>query len=266
MQTAALPSLGQPLSMLDAAPQWRSIEFVSDLHLCPEMPQTLHSFERYLAHSEADALFLLGDVFEAWVGDDARLEPGFEAQCCALLKQAAARRALYFMHGNRDFLLGPDMARDCQMTLLNDPVVLQAFGQRWLISHGDALCLEDQAYQQARLQLRSPAWQQQVLAQPLPARRALAQQMRAQSRAHQAKPENWADVDNAAAALWLTESGCATLIHGHTHRPGTVELGAGQKRVVLSDWEPSATPPRGDVLRLTAQGLERLALDFSVPA
>ncbi|WP_308194055.1 UDP-2,3-diacylglucosamine diphosphatase [Pelomonas sp. CA6] len=256
MSRLPLPS---PLHELVAPAAWQRLDLLSDLHLSPQTPRTLAALREHLRATDADAVFLLGDIFEAWVGDDARLEPGFEAEALALLREASARRPLFFVHGNRDFLLGEAMARDAGLTLLPDPFRLIAFGRRWLVSHGDALCLDDHAYQAARVQLRDPRWQAQVLAQPLAARRLLAQQMRAQSQAAQALPENWADVDEAACRDWLTESGCPVLIHGHTHRPGTYELGDGRQRWVLSDWELDGGAPRADVLRLDAQGLQRHA-------
>ncbi|WP_310390231.1 UDP-2,3-diacylglucosamine diphosphatase [Roseateles sp.] len=246
---------------LTAPPEWRRIEFLSDLHLSPQTPATLAAFERHLQETSAEAVLLLGDIFEVWVGDDGRFD-AFEAQCLAVLKAASTRLRLFFMAGNRDFLLGPEMLADCGVQGLSDPTVLCAFGQRWLLTHGDALCLADHAYQAFRAQVRAPEWQAQFLAQPLTVRRALAQQMRDGSKAQQAMQQEdlWADLHTDACLDWLKATDCSAIIHGHTHRPGEHVLAPGLKRHVLSDWDFEAEPPRGDVMRLRASGLRRIAL------
>lgn len=244
---------------LTAPPNWGVIDFLSDLHLAPELPATLTALRRHLQASPADAFILLGDIFEVWIGDDARFHD-FEAECLALLR--ATDRPLFFMAGNRDFLLGEAMARDAGLSLLADPCVLQAFGRRLLLSHGDALCLADADYQRFRAQVRGADWQREFLARPLAERRALARQMRDASRAAQRglDPMSWADVDATAAADWLRRARCQVLLHGHTHRPAVHELGDGLQRWVLSDWDLDASVPRADVLRLSADGLQRIAL------
>lgn len=247
------------IPVLAAPAHWVHIDLLSDLHLGPGTPATLARLARHLAETPAQAVLLLGDIFEVWVGDDARHEP-FEAEVAAMLREQARHRALYFMAGNRDFLLGADMLADSGLTALPDPTVLDAFGQRWLLVHGDAQCLDDTAYQAFRQQVRSPAWQAQLLAQPLAARQALARQMREGSRAAQAAQLMSTDLDTDACRALLREAGAATLIHGHTHRPAVHDLGDGLQRVVLSDWDFDTTPPRGDVIRLSADGLQRLPL------
>jgi len=244
---------------LSAPADWQRIDFLSDLHLSAETPATLAALRAHLDETRADAVFLLGDIFEVWVGDDARFEP-FQAGCVAMLREASTRRPLYFMAGNRDFLVGPAMLADCGIQGLSDPTVLNAFGQRWLLSHGDALCLEDKPYQAFRAQVRSPAWQAEFLARPLAERQAMARQMRAASQANQSKQELWADLDAAACIDWLQASACTDLIHGHTHRPGEHSLARALRRHVLSDWDFEAVPPRGDVLRLRRTGLRRIDL------
>lgn len=243
-----------------APPEWGAIDFLSDLHLAPATPRTLAGLRRHLQSSPADAFILLGDIFEVWIGDDARHE-GFEAECLQLLRTASQRRPLFFMAGNRDFLLGEAMARDAGLQLLPDPTVLQALGHRLLLSHGDALCLDDGDYQHFRAQVRSADWQREFLARPLPVRRALARQMRdASERKQQGQAmAAWSDLDAAACRDWLTRSGCTVLLHGHTHRPAVHELGDGLQRWVLSDWDLDAAVPRADLLRLDARGLHRLA-------
>lgn len=246
---------------LSAAPAWRTVDFLSDLHLDPGHEATVQALAGYLARTHADAIFLLGDLFEVWVGDDALADPGsFESRCCALLAQAARQHALYFLHGNRDFLIGEGFARASGTALLPDPTVLAFAGQRWLLSHGDALCLDDAEYQRFRVLARSPAWQQSFLAVPLAQRRAQARGMRAQSEARKHSGTWYADVDHPAALAWLQAANARALIHGHTHRPATHVLAPGLLRHVLSDWDLDATPPRAEVLRLTAEGLERLPL------
>ena len=243
-----------------AAPaHWEQIDLLSDLHLGPTTSRTVARLARHLAETPAQAVMLLGDIFEVWVGDDARHEP-FEAGVVALLNEAAQRKALYFMPGNRDFLVGPALLAAAGMTALPDPSVLEAFGQRWLLVHGDAQCLDDTAYQAFRRQVRSADWQAQLLAQPLAARQALGQQMREGSRAAQAAQLMATDLDAQACRALLREAGTATMIHGHTHRPAEHDLGDGLRRVVLSDWDFDTSAPRGDVIRLSATGLERLPL------
>ena len=212
--------------------------------------------------TNAQAVFLLGDIFEVWIGDDARHQP-FEASCIAILREASLRLDLFFMAGNRDFLLGEQMLTDSDVSLLADPTVLIAFGQRYLLSHGDAQCVDDRPYQAFRAQVRSRKWQDEFLAKPLLERRALARQMRDASQAQQASPDQAIDLDAATCVRMLQQTGCKTLIHGHTHRPGFHALGeleSGLQRQVLSDWDFDVRPSRGDLLRLTSTGLQRISL------
>jgi UDP-2,3-diacylglucosamine hydrolase len=246
---------------LAAPSHWRTVDFISDLHLQASEPTTVAAWQRYLQTTGADALFILGDLFEVWVGDDAMHEPGsFEAQACAALQAAAQRLPVFFMHGNRDFLAGPAFLRQCGITGLADPTVLAFAGQRFVLSHGDLLCLDDVDYQRFRVQARSAEWQAQFLTQPLAQRRQQARGIRQQSEAHKQSGAVYADVDGPAAIAWLQAAGATTLIHGHTHRPAVHALAPGLSRVVLSDWDAAARPPRADALRLTPQGLERIAI------
>ncbi|HZY15391.1 MAG TPA: UDP-2,3-diacylglucosamine diphosphatase, partial [Ramlibacter sp.] len=150
---------------LRASPAWRSIDCISDLHLQPAGPATFAAWRRYMEATPADAVFILGDLFEAWVGDDAAQQPGFEADCAGVLQAAARRIPVYFLAGNRDFLVGPGLAQATGLKLLHDPTVLAFGAQRWLLSHGDALCVDDHAYQAFRAQVRAAGWQQAFLAQ-----------------------------------------------------------------------------------------------------
>jgi UDP-2,3-diacylglucosamine hydrolase len=258
---------------LRAPAHWQAVDFVSDLHLQASDVATFAAWQEYLqrpAAERADALFVLGDLFEVWVGDDAlssrhrATESEFLRRCANLMRACSEHTPVYFMAGNRDFLLGPAGLEACSMQGLSDPTVLEFLGQRWLLSHGDALCLADTDYMQFRAQVRTPAWQSSFLAQPLVEREAMARGLRARSEARKRSsahdPSLWADVDPAAARQWLQQADARTLIHGHTHRPGKHDLGDGLQRVVLSDWDAAASPPRAEVLRLSAAGLQRRPL------
>lgn len=203
---------------------------------------------------EADALFILGDLFEAWVGDDSAQEPGFERECAEVLRATSRRLPVFFLAGNRDFLVGAGLAQAAGITLLPDPTVFLFGDRRWLLSHGDALCLADTDYLAFRAQVRDPAWQQAFLAQPLAARQQLARRMRSESEQMKRSGREYADVDGPAALQWLRAADADVLVHGHTHKPGEHALDAAHRRIVLSDWEAAATPPRLEALRLHAGG------------
>ncbi|SFC10676.1 UDP-2,3-diacylglucosamine hydrolase [Polaromonas sp. OV174] len=264
------------MAELQAPSSWRMVDFISDLHLSDQAPATFAAWQHYLENTPADAVFMLGDLFEVWVGDDAASAPqppgaapksSFELRCAHLLQQASQRLALFFMPGNRDFLVGQRFMDLCGCRLLTDPTVLVFPGareQRWLLSHGDALCLDDVNYMQFRQQVRSPGWQQAFLAKPLAERQAMARGIRQQSQQQQQDRKRagagYVDLDSDAARQWLQAAQARTLIHGHTHQPAEHPLGDGLSRVVLSDWDAQAKPPRADALRLTASGLQRIAL------
>jgi UDP-2,3-diacylglucosamine hydrolase len=253
----AIPALAR----FDAPPTWQAIDFLSDLHLCDSTPRTFEALATHLRCAEADAVFILGDLFEVWVGDDARHE-GFEAECAAMLSEASAHRFIAFMAGNRDFLVGAEMLAHCGVMHLADPTVLSAFGQRLLLSHGDALCLSDLPYQRFRAEVRSDAWQQRFLSQPLDVRRRIARDIRAESRQRKAqqRPDEWFDLDADCTRRWLQAAAAPALLHGHTHVPATHALGDGLTRHVLSDWDfDHAGAPRADVLRWQPSGLARIA-------
>lgn len=242
---------------LHAPAGWSTVDFLSDLHLHADEPGTADAFRAYLAATPADAVFILGDLFEAWVGDDAAAQPGFAADCADLLAGAASQRDVHFMAGNRDFLVGDALAARCGFTRIDDPTVLVFGGRRWLLSHGDLLCVDDTAYQQYRAQVHAPAWKSHFLAKPLVQREAMARQMREASRSHQRSLPTYADVDAPSACQWLREAAADTLIHGHTHHPAEHDLAPGLRRIVLSDWDLQAQPPRAQVLRLSPDGMAR---------
>lgn len=242
--------------VLEAPAAWRCIDVISDLHLDAEHPQTFLAWHHYLRHSPAQAVFILGDLFEVWVGDDAiTLEPqGFEARCVRTLHKAAGQRDIFFLHGNRDFLIGEAFAQACGLRLLADPTVLHFAGHRWLLSHGDAMCLADTAYQAFRTQVRSTDWQRPFLAQPLARRRAAARDLRERSEMRKQQGGGWVDLDAAEVSRALGQAGADTLIHGHTHQPADHRLESGLRRIVLSDWDMHAQPPRGEILRIGTDG------------
>lgn len=262
--------MGERTDELVAPAHWRTVDLMSDLHL--------HASDRatqaaWLAHLRgdpaADALFILGDLFEVWVGDDVLAhadtpERAFVRECVQALRRCAPRTAVYFMAGNRDFLLGTAALEAAGMHGLNDPTVLVFGGRRWLLSHGDALCLADTDYLAFRAEVRGPAWQAAFLARPLAERETIAAGLRARSEARKRElghdPALWADVDADAARAALRAAQATTLIHGHTHRPGHHDLAEGFDRQVLSDWDLQAQPPRAQLLRLTAAGAQRLPL------
>ncbi len=216
--------------------------FISDLHLDVQRPHILDALDRFIVEEalRADALYILGDLFEAWIGDDSEDEAG-RRFVEAMKPMRDARKPCFFMHGNRDFLLGEDYARRAGLTLLPDPSVLVIEGVRTLLMHGDTLCTDDVAYQAFRAQSRAPAWQRAFLARPRSEREAFAQQARAESRRYTADATNSGlmDVNEEAVRAAMDEHECLRLIHGHTHRPAIhrVELdGLAAERIVLGDW------------------------------
>ncbi len=259
-----MPAGPAPLPRVEAAAGWRSVDFISDLHLHPGDPATAAAWRAYLASTPADALFILGDLFEAWPGDDAAEVPGFDADCAQALQQIAARMPVFFLHGNRDFMVGAALAARTGMALMQDPALLVFGNQRVLLSHGDALCLADTEYLRFRAQVRAPGWAEALMARPLPERQALARQLRAESASRQATGQPYADADEALARQWLQAAGASALVHGHTHRPARHDLGNGLTRIVLTDWDLQARPPRAEALRLDRSGqFQRIPL---VPA
>ena len=237
------------LPSVDAS-AWQHLTFVSDLHLQTSEQATFQVWRQAMQSLQTDALFILGDLFEVWVGDDILDAPegDFERQCCAVLRQMADRCPVYWMVGNRDFLWGTQAALQSGMTTLQDPCVLETLQERWLLSHGDALCIADTAYQAFRQQVRSSQWQSDFLSKPLAQRLQIARELRTQSEALKQTQKVWIDVDNAAAMASLQQYEASMLIHGHTHQPALHTLSADHQRLVLSDWDASATPARAQCL------------------
>ncbi|WP_284335708.1 UDP-2,3-diacylglucosamine diphosphatase [Comamonas sp. NoAH] len=261
MQPTDVTSTVSPMPELIAPAHWHTVEFISDLHLDPGEPATVQAWRDYLANSKADAIFLLGDIFEVWVGDDALLEPSsFEAQCAQTLLAASAQRSLFFMVGNRDFLAGDAFLQASGMTGLSDPTLLAWGEYRIVLSHGDALCLDDVEYQKFRTLSRSAAWQQQLLSQPLAVRRAIGKSARTESEQRKQSGAPYADADPTMTAAWMQQTHAKWLVHGHTHRPAEHALPNGGTRIVLSDWHIDSRTHRAEVLRLSSQGWQRQPL------
>jgi UDP-2,3-diacylglucosamine hydrolase len=235
--------------------------FIADLHLDPARPQITELFERYLASDEvrqADALYILGDLVEAWIGDDDDAElPARIARAIRGVRDAGV--PVYFMVGNRDFLLGQDFANRAGFELLDDGTVHTLHGQPTLLMHGDVLCTDDVAYQAVRQQVRTPQWQAQVLSMPLDARRAFAAKAREDSRAHTGSTmETIMDVNADAVAHAMRQAGVTRLIHGHTHRPAVHRFlldGQTAERIVLGESYEHGSELKVDENGATLHGL-----------
>ncbi len=238
------------------------IFFVSDLHLSPRSPGATRLFLQFLGGRarQADELFILGDLFEAWIGDD-DCEAPFNAEVVAALRLASeSGLKISAMHGNRDFLLGTGFTAATGVKLLNDPYILSTAEWQFVLSHGDALCLDDTAYMAFRTQVRNPEWQATLLAKPLAERRAIAAHMREVSESSQRGKENpYTDLQAAATDDFLREHGYATFIHGHTHQPAKhdhIVDGIHVERWVLTDWHED----RGECLVWDGEALSREAI------
>lgn len=220
--------------------------FISDLHLSESHPHTAAQFLRFAQDiaPKAEALYILGDLFEYWAGDD-DLDTPFHRQICGALSNLATHSTrIFIMHGNRDFLMDESLAKACQASLLTDPTLIDLYGTPTLLTHGDALCTEDSAYQQFRATVRSQDWRSQFLAQPLSQRKAVIEQLRAQSeQSKRCKKMDIMDVTNAAVLALLRQYDFPRLIHGHTHRPAKhlhhID-GRSCERWVLGDWDTQA--------------------------
>lgn len=246
----------QAFGTVQVPAQWQTVDLISDLHLQASETATFEAWRNFMTCTRADAVLILGDLFEVWVGDDAVATDPFLQQCGEVLQQASQQRAVYFMPGNRDFLVGSVFLNACGVQALADPTVLVWGERRTVLTHGDALCLEDEAYQRFRLQARDPAWQSAFLARPLSERLALAHAMREQSKAHNQNVAYFADADPVMTQDWLQATHSARMVHGHTHQPADHAVhGCGTAlRQVLSDWAFDHGEPRADVLRMQADG------------
>ncbi|HEV2606988.1 MAG TPA: UDP-2,3-diacylglucosamine diphosphatase, partial [Xanthomonadaceae bacterium] len=233
-------------------------------------PRIVELFRDFLREegAHADALYLLGDLFEYWVGDDDPQPVAVEVSD-GLSALARSGVPVFFLRGNRDFMLGAEFAARCGIRILPDPCVIDLYGRPTLLMHGDLMCTDDVAYQAFRRESREPAWQAAMLTQPLHARIALAHRARAASIAHQqavrpksgdpnAIKEDITDVSQATVEATFARYGIATMIHGHTHRPAIHKLTVGEQlrtRIVLGDWYE-----QGSVLRVDADGMSLATL------
>ena len=215
--------------------------FISDLHLEPGQPRVTEQFLAFLeqARGRAEALYILGDLFDAWLGDDDP-EPEYRRVIDALRNLRASGTRLYFMHGNRDFLVGARFCAESGCELLDEHTVVPLHGESVLLMHGDLLCTDDVEYQAFRRMVRDPAWQRRMLAMSVPERAALAQQVKKQTRAAvMSKAEDIMDVNQKTVEDTMRRFGVRTLLHGHTHRPNVHRLtldGEPATRIVLGDW------------------------------
>lgn len=239
--------------------------FISDLHLDASRPLVTQAFISFIHDTakQAERLFILGDLFEYWAGDDDLDEPSLQGILNALASLQAAGCALYIMHGNRDFLLAERFMQRCHAQLLADPTLVDLYTHKVLLSHGDALCTDDIGYQQFRAQVRQASWQQQFLAQPLTSRKQQIDALRQQSElAKQAKSSMMMDVNEGAVEqLFAQFDYPPLLIHGHTHRPGQHTYqwqGHACQRLVLGDWYAQAS-----CLRMDDQGCRAIRWEFA---
>ncbi|NIO41297.1 MAG: UDP-2,3-diacylglucosamine diphosphatase [Burkholderiales bacterium] len=236
--------------------------FISDLHLAADRPQSTQTLLDFLADRarRADQLFILGDLFEYWVGDEALGDP-LPAQVASALREVASNgTAVSYMHGNRDFLIGEQFARAAGLRLLPDPFMVKLYGVPTLLMHGDTLCTGDTEYQEFRKVVRNPVWQSEFLAKPLAERKKLAEAVRAESeQAKQVKSMSIMDVSVDAVEAVFREHGYPRLIHGHTHRPAThhhVVDGQRCERIVLADWYHA-----GSYLQCDIDGCSTIAIN-----
>ena len=210
---------------------------ISDLHLDASVPNRLDALGNLLVleSEKVETIYVLGDLVEAWVGDDD--DSQFTKELRSVLVACNQRVAVYLMHGNRDFLIGKKFEKDTGARLIDDPIVVNVEGRRVLLAHGDAFCTKDQQYQQMRNLFRSADWQRDILSRSLQERIQLANEMREQSRQSNAnKSQNIMDVTDEVVRSVMQENECDILIHGHTHRPGIHRLDQNKTRYVLGDW------------------------------
>jgi UDP-2,3-diacylglucosamine hydrolase len=255
-------------------PQYKSALLISDLHLTPSMPLTAQRFFDFCEKEapKVEAVFILGDLFEYWVGDDAAASSPFQQEVQRAIANLSTKVKTYYLHGNRDFLIGQSFIKKTGMVLLSDPCSVDIANQKWVLAHGDALCTADVGYQVFRNWVRKPWVQKIFLTLPLNWRKGVAQHLRSNSHsqyqhtqhseAHQLKM----DVTKEACATALRDQSGDRLIHGHTHLPAHHEESFGTQkwqRWVLSDWDldhPETLPPRASALLIDSAGARYLDL------
>ncbi len=238
--------------------------FISDLHLSPEYPERVELFLRFLGHraQQAEALYILGDLFDAWIGDDNETAP-IPTILAAMRALKDSGCKLYIMQGNRDFLLGEAFAEKAAANLLSDPTLIDLYGTPTLLMHGDLLCTDDTAYQQFRQQIRSPTLIADFLSKPIPERVIVAKEMRKQSGdINAAKSGEIMDVNQKTVEEFMLDSAANLLIHGHTHRPDEHDInlnGTHACRIVLADWRSD----KGELLSVSREEISREMLSLS---
>lgn len=235
--------------------------FISDLHLQPALPKTTEAFFTFLrVHAvKARQLYLLGDIFEYWAGDDDIGASSYAGNIVdALRKVSDAGIEVSWIGGNRDFLVGEEFAVRAGLCLLPDPSVIKIASQQIILTHGDALCTDDREYLLFRSKVRDPAWQRDFLSQPLAQRKKIIEELRIGSReAQRNKSMSIMDANPHAIEALFKEQGAALMIHGHTHRPARHEIKAQEQtytRFVLPDWDCENSPQRGGWIAMDAQG------------
>lgn len=231
--------------------------FISDLHLQAGLPHTTQAFHDFLTQqaSRVGRLYLLGDIFEYWAGDDDLDTPYHRAIVDALRRVSDSGVQVFWIAGNRDFLAGSAFAAAAGLTMLDDPHVIHLAGRAITLAHGDAQCTDDTAYMAFRTQVRQPAWQRQFLAMPLTQRKTIIENLRRSSKdAVREKSCDIMDVNANAIRNLYHSTGTQILIHGHTHRPALHVDEDGRLRYVLPDWEYDVEPARGGWISLTADG------------
>lgn len=256
-----------PASTTQAQPETVAL-FVSDLHLQAAMPLTAQAFIDFIRRHayKTRQLYLLGDIFEAWAGDD-DIDDTFNRRIVDEFKKLSdSGVSLYWMAGNRDFLAGEQFAQATGAVLLPDPFVIKIGGHSLTLTHGDAYCTDDESYMKFRAQVRNPSWQQIFLAMPLTQRKTIIESLRAGSReAQRGKSYDIMDVNASAIADLFDKTGTTMIIHGHTHRPASHESRSGEQklvRYVLSDWDLDHGTSRGDWLAIDTGGtIIRFGLD-----
>jgi len=249
---------------------------ISDLHLTPSMPLTAQRFFDFVEKetNDVDSVFILGDLFEYWVGDDAGARSPFQQEVLRALFALSSKTKTYYIHGNRDFLIGQDFLKKSGMQLLPDPSKVMIAGDEWVISHGDALCTNDLGYQVFRKWVRKPWLQKLFLRLPLEWRRGIARTLRSNSTAKYERAARYTpdvaryrgDVTLVACANLMGAYGSERLIHGHTHLPARHHESMGNKewqRYVLSDWDldhPETVLPKASALRIDLNGVRYIDL------
>lgn len=254
--------------------QYASALLISDIHLTPSMPLTAQRFFDFCEKEapKVEAVFILGDLFEYWVGDDAAASSPFQQEVQRAIANLSAKVKTYYIHGNRDFLIGKSFIKKTSMTLLSDPSVVEIASQKWVLAHGDALCTADLGYQVFRSWVRKPWIQKIFLALPLNWRKGIAQHLRTnshsqyQSQQPPTSQQHKMDVTREACAAALRNQSGDRLIHGHTHMPKHHEESLGVQnwqRWVLSDWDldhPESGRTRASALLINSAGARYLDL------